>query len=169
MYWSYCSLALSHRYVHKWRVLWLFCDNHHVIFQIHSPIARFMGPIWDPSGADRTQVGPMLVPWTLLSGTIMLEPSFKLNNWYYHDGCWWVPIRCQTISIHHTSYIQLKLQCHMNHFGLSPVSHGGSCDTEVHDTAFHIIAVCNITTVWNYFLWGWAILGYHSWICDLIN
>ena len=27
-----------------------------------------MRPTWDPSGADRTQVGPMLAPWTLLSG-----------------------------------------------------------------------------------------------------
>ena len=26
--------------------------------------------IWGPSGADRTQVGPMLAPWTLLSGTV---------------------------------------------------------------------------------------------------
>ena len=32
-------------------------------------IARFMGPTWGPSGADRTQVGPMLAPWTLLFGT----------------------------------------------------------------------------------------------------
>ena len=32
-----------------------------------SPIARFMGPTWGPSGADRTQVDPMLTPWTLLS------------------------------------------------------------------------------------------------------
>ena len=31
-------------------------------------IARFMGPTWGPSGADRAQVGPMLAPWTLLSG-----------------------------------------------------------------------------------------------------
>ena len=31
-------------------------------------IARFMGPTWGPSEADRTQVGPMLAPWTLLSG-----------------------------------------------------------------------------------------------------
>ena len=30
-------------------------------------IARFMGQTWGPSGADRTQVGPMLAPWTLLS------------------------------------------------------------------------------------------------------
>ena len=32
-------------------------------------IAGFMGPTWGPAGADRTQVGPMLAPWTLLSGT----------------------------------------------------------------------------------------------------
>ena len=32
-------------------------------------IARFMGPAWGPSGAARTQVWPMLAPWTLLSGT----------------------------------------------------------------------------------------------------
>ena len=29
---------------------------------IHTLIARFMGPTWGPSGADRTQVGPMLAP-----------------------------------------------------------------------------------------------------------
>ena len=38
------------------------------IFSLSSLIARFMGPTWGPSGADRTQVGPMLAPWTLLSG-----------------------------------------------------------------------------------------------------
>ena len=31
-------------------------------------ITRFMGPTRGPSGADRPQVGPMLAPWTLLSG-----------------------------------------------------------------------------------------------------
>ena len=30
-------------------------------------IARFMEPSWGPLGAGRTQVGPMLAPWTLLS------------------------------------------------------------------------------------------------------
>ena len=29
---------------------------------------KFMGPTWGPSGADRTQVDPMLAPWALLSG-----------------------------------------------------------------------------------------------------
>ena len=31
-------------------------------------IARFMGPTWGPSGPCRSQMGPMLAPWTLLSG-----------------------------------------------------------------------------------------------------
>ena len=43
-------------------------------------IARFMGPSWGPSGADRTQVGPMLAPRTLLYGYscrlyILMVPS----------------------------------------------------------------------------------------------
>ena len=31
-------------------------------------IAKFMGPTWGPTGSCRPQMGPMLVPWTLLSG-----------------------------------------------------------------------------------------------------
>ena len=31
-------------------------------------IAMFMGPTWGLSGADMTQVSPILAPWTLLSG-----------------------------------------------------------------------------------------------------
>ena len=34
-------------------------------------IARFMGPTWGPLAAVRTQVGPMLVIWTLLSGYVV--------------------------------------------------------------------------------------------------
>ena len=41
-------------------------------------IARFVGPTWGPSGAGRTQtVGPMLAPWTLLSG---VHYSVGCNN-----------------------------------------------------------------------------------------
>ena len=35
----------------------------------HHPDSKVHGAnIWGPSGADRTKVGPMLAPWTLLSG-----------------------------------------------------------------------------------------------------
>ena len=45
-----------------------------------SLIARFMGPTWGPPGADRTQVGPMWVPWKLLSG---LVPWIKFSaHWH---------------------------------------------------------------------------------------
>ena len=40
------------------------------IQSVTAQIARFMGPTWGLSGADRTQVGPMLAPWTLLSGWV---------------------------------------------------------------------------------------------------
>ena len=33
-----------------------------------SQTARFMGPTWGPPGSCRPQMGPMLAPWTLLSG-----------------------------------------------------------------------------------------------------
>ena len=32
------------------------------------PDNKVRGPTWGPSGVDSTQVGPMLAPWTLLSG-----------------------------------------------------------------------------------------------------
>ena len=35
-----------------------------------SQIARFIGPTWGPPGSCRPQMGPMLAPWTLLSGMI---------------------------------------------------------------------------------------------------
>ena len=42
------------------------------------PWARFVGPTWGPSGADRTQVGHMLAPWTLLSGMIHVQHSLSI-------------------------------------------------------------------------------------------
>ena len=43
----------------------------------------FMEPTWGPSGADRTQVGPTLAPWTLLSGSaqLVLKCFQHLNEW----------------------------------------------------------------------------------------
>ena len=46
-------------------------------------IARFMGPTWGPSGADRTQVGPMLAPWTFLSGSALVQGTNR-----YLKQCW---------------------------------------------------------------------------------
>ena len=51
--WRYCSLPLSHQY----------CKVEET-----SQRARFMGPTWGPPGSCRPQMGPMLAPWTFLSG-----------------------------------------------------------------------------------------------------
>ena len=51
------------------------------------PIARFMGPTWGPSEADRTQFGPMLPPWSLLSGLIVFQGPF-LQTWFNLIQAW---------------------------------------------------------------------------------
>ena len=68
------------------------CDEHmHYsdFIWASSMITTFMGPIWGPAGADRTQVGPMLAPWTLLSGivshitnnsTVLFNSLFRLTS-----------------------------------------------------------------------------------------
>ena len=58
---------------HRRSVIFILCEDDdipipHTVNMMTALIARFMGPKWGPSGADRTQVGPMLAPWTLLSG-----------------------------------------------------------------------------------------------------
>ena len=63
---QYCP-SVTHCAVGMWFLLCDFQTN----FTGDTLVARFMGPRWDPSGADRTQVGPMLAPWTLLSGYLI--------------------------------------------------------------------------------------------------
>ena len=45
-------------------------------------IARFMGPTWGPSGAGRTQMGPMLAPCTLLSGLFITATHVVVNAYW---------------------------------------------------------------------------------------
>ena len=44
------------------------CSGH---ISLSTQIARFMGPTWGPPGSCRPQMGPMLAPWTLLSGNVL--------------------------------------------------------------------------------------------------
>ena len=44
-------------------------------------IAKFVGPTWGPPGSCWTQMGPMLAPWTLLSGKLTLGISWFCDNW----------------------------------------------------------------------------------------
>ena len=55
-----------------WQCQWMLVRilTHWGLVMQYAQIARFMGSTWGPSGSDRTQVGPMLAPWTLLSGCL---------------------------------------------------------------------------------------------------
>ena len=53
---------------------------------LNALIANFMGPTWGPSGADRTQVGPMLAPWNLLGVStkrLLLVAMFKFTRYNF--------------------------------------------------------------------------------------
>ena len=51
-----------------WQHLRWKTDSNVCIKVIITQIAKFMGPTWGPPGTCRPQMGPMLAPWTLLSG-----------------------------------------------------------------------------------------------------
>ena len=56
--------------------IWNFYILHFPLSKyLTSRIERCMGPTWGLFGADRTQVGPMLAPWILLSGMV----------WHQHE------------------------------------------------------------------------------------
>ena len=71
-----CWMTYWRIYVELWAVS---CQEFEENWQgwngMHCPpqLARSMGPTWGPPGADRTQVGPMLAPWTLLSGSVQKD------------------------------------------------------------------------------------------------
>ena len=54
--------------------------TYNIVSSIHSQRAKFMGPIWGPPGSCRPQMGPMLAPWTLLSGFLSRLFSHKQHS-----------------------------------------------------------------------------------------
>ena len=50
---------------------------------ILSQIAKLMGPTWGPPGSCRPQMGPMLAPWTLLSG-VVYKPTCIIDSTNIH-------------------------------------------------------------------------------------
>ena len=80
-----------------------------------SLIAIFMGPTWGPSGADRTQVGPMLAPWTLLSGV-----SLNWGSYDREDG-----LRIESLPDSYPLHKSLQHPPHANSY-FAPIRYGCS-------------------------------------------
>ena len=53
-----------------------------------SQIAKFMGPTWGPPGSCRAQMGPMLAPRTLLSGTPFKLIHDDVIKWKHFPRYW---------------------------------------------------------------------------------
>ena len=69
--------------------------------QLQSLIEKFMGPTWSPSGGARTQVGPMLAPWTLLSGLHQAKPIYNIRRTYLM----FPPTEDQTLPLNPCQYL----------------------------------------------------------------
>ena len=57
----------------------------------HTLTERFMGPPWGPSRAGRSQVGPMLAPWTSLYGQWLRQffyPPERIIQIFIHTLFW---------------------------------------------------------------------------------
>ena len=65
-------------------------------------ITKFMGPTWGPPGSCRPQMGPMLTPWTLLSG-----PWWQ--SWHYGKSSFqwyvkWISV-CMGVCVSNINHI----------------------------------------------------------------
>ena len=49
-------------------------------------ISKFMGPTWGPPGSCRSQMGVILAPWTLLSGTALIRSNHSESIPYTAGG-----------------------------------------------------------------------------------
>ena len=72
-------------------------NKHSCFWQEQSLKARFMWPTWGPSGADMIQVGPILAPWTLLSGIVWSFAAGYYMCTLVWTGYCYIGMRCLSI------------------------------------------------------------------------
>ena len=73
---SYSLECAAKRFIH-WQWWWmkgLSIDDLNVTL-----ISRLIGSTWDPPGTDRTQLGPVLAPWTLLPRYLVVRCTSNIT------------------------------------------------------------------------------------------
>ena len=73
-----------------------------------SLIARFMGPIRGPYRADRTQVGPMLAPWTLITH-LPLDKMTAFSQRIFSDTFSWMKSFVVWLKFYWSLFLRVKL------------------------------------------------------------
>ena len=92
-----CAYFCSYRLIRNWmrvkktEISVVLREVRWKIGSAMSLITRFTEPTWGPSGDDRTQVGHMVAPWTLLSGLFIY---LNIPEWIY-QAYQFIPLCCQ--------------------------------------------------------------------------
>ena len=100
-------------------------------FTSNTQITRFMWPTWGPSGSCRSQMGPVLTPWTLLSGTTGREQKPFNSLFWFRNPC------------HHHWY-------HINYFVYSSNAPSSSAILACSCNTLHCITNLQINTLAEY-------------------
>ena len=82
------SLLYPYIFQDLYRISCILIDirlNEYFAYPVRPQIAKFMGPIWGPPGSCRPQMGPMWIPWTLLSGTLL---GFRIEYCEHWQTIW---------------------------------------------------------------------------------
>ena len=79
-------------------------------------IAKFMGPPWGPPGFCRPQMGPMLAPWTLLSGYLYHHQSQHMTD---NEA----PTRFSCIPGNDSTLLYSEILCHLQSFEFLILTH----------------------------------------------
>ena len=117
--------------------------------RVCSLIARFMGPTWGPSGADRTQVCPMLALWTLLSGlSIYPHKNYHnhpmwLNAWFHcmtmNKGSWF----CNNFKIYLSHIVKIFF-----HFLCRQLRQNSTVPIQYRCVSFTIFSILVSVIIW---------------------
>ena len=116
MAWRWCRIRnniwMSDMHVHIdilcnmlwfiWNIIIFLCrmisysGYSHLMISAATQRARFLGPTWGPSGSCLPQMGPMLAPWTSLSGYACCLLTMHHNwNWPHFIDIkqfWWITL-----------------------------------------------------------------------------
>ena len=115
--------------------------------QYISEIARFMGPTWGPPGSWRPQMGPMLTPWTLLSGMFSVFASTKasLIICFGYMHAYTLELVCVITYNSCTKSVKMTVTKTYDRTSFSAVKYMPHCDSEGEGQANHRSAISSST------------------------
>ena len=87
-----------------------------IVSDLSTKIVKFMGPTWGPPGSCELQMGPMLAPWTLLSG--LLKCILTTYDWCSMFSSKLCQCRCRSVMAGHVSWWELRWYwCYYDEWG----------------------------------------------------